>query len=139
MSIARNKRGFTIIEAIVSIALTAVTIVGALGAIRAMTRSETIRMDTEYERRLAVEKYQEIVAIQDFTTASGDFNDRNDSRYVWEMSTTPTSITNLVTLTIKVHPTDSQEPKDEYTVSGLIYQAPQTSTTGTPTSAGGGG
>jgi len=137
MSIAHSKRGFTILEAMVSLALTAVTIVGALGAIRAMTRSETIRMDTEYERRLAMEKYHEIVAVQDFTTASGDFNDRNDSHYAWEMSTTPTSITNLVTLTVKVHPTDSNETKDQVTVSGLIYQAPQTTTTGTPTGAGG--
>ena len=137
MSTARSKRGFTIIEAVVAIALTAVTIVGALGGIRAMTRGETIRLETEYQRRLTLEKYQEILATQDFTTASGDFSDRNDTKYTWEMSTNPTSITNLVTLTVKVHPTDSSETKDVYSVSGLVYQAPQTTTTGAAIGAGG--
>lgn len=130
MSTARTKRAFTIIEATMSIALASIGIVSALVGIAAMTKNEAAMMDSERIRRLAAEKYQEIAAIQDFTTPSGDFQDRNEGRYVWEMSTNPTSITNLSYLSVTVHPSGDSNTQDQYTLTGLVYVPPQTTTTG---------
>src|SRR4051794_38471747 len=87
MFTARNKRskGFTIIEALVALTLAGIGVAGAIEGIRSLTKSQTRMLEGEHMHRLAFEKYQEIIATQDLTTPSGDFGDRNESGFTWEM------------------------------------------------------
>jgi type II secretory pathway pseudopilin PulG len=156
MSTARaRKRGFTIIEAVVALALTGVTIAGVLRGVGALSLSQSKLLDRETSQRLAIDKYNEICGIQDFTTPSGDFTDRYDNKYVWEMTLTQVSTnsipinsqtsgqttstssqitsTNLETLKVTVHPQTSSDPNDDVSISGLVYVPSQTDTTAAPT------
>src|SRR4051794_22866884 len=95
MSTVRGKRrGFTIMKAIVSIALTTLGILGAMGALGSLTKAQTIMLQTDRMDRLAYQKYQEILATQDYNTTSGDFKDWNDDKYVWEASINSSSVQN---------------------------------------------
>ena len=139
-----RRRGFTLVEVLVAVALTGIGIASVISAIGAMTKSQTRMLQTSRMQRLATEKFEEIVAIQDFTTPSGDFTDRNDNAYTWEMTTSPVSIQssnstqNLVSLSVTVHPSSDTDAKDGMTVTGLVYQQPQTTTTTTPAAPTGG-
>jgi type II secretory pathway pseudopilin PulG len=137
MYTARGKRqGFTVIEAVVSLALAGVGIAATLTGIGSLSHAQAIMLQTERMQRLASDKFHEILATQDFTTPNGDFQDRNDNQDVWEMTVSTSSITNLSTLKVTVHPTGSDSQNDQTSVSGLVFQPPQTTTTA-PTAGGG--
>jgi len=142
--VQRRKAGFTLIEALVAALLTGVGVVAALQGIGAMSRNQSSLITKERMHRLAVEKYQEIISIQDFTTPNGDFTDRSESRYLWQMQSNPVTLPNststastpqtaatqsnagqLEMLTVTVHPTTSSAPKDSESVSGLVWESPQ--------------
>lgn len=143
----RLRRGFTIIEALVSAALTGVGVAAAILGIRSLTRTATHMFDYQKEQRLAIEKYHEITAVQDFTTPSGDFVDHFDNNYVWEMQTNPvtlqtatnTSTQNLVRLQVTVHPSNGGDPSDKFTLEGLVYIPPQSGSAAPGAANGGGG
>ncbi|HEY3780830.1 MAG TPA: prepilin-type N-terminal cleavage/methylation domain-containing protein [Fimbriimonadaceae bacterium] len=140
----RRKAGFTLIEALVAVALTGVGVVAALKGVAAMSSNQSKLITKERMHALAVEKYQEIIAIQDFATPNGDFTDHNESRYLWQMTlnpvTLPSSTTNSTTaqtatqqsnagqlnmLTVSVHPTNSSSPNQTESVSGVVWESPQ--------------
>jgi hypothetical protein len=101
--------------------------------------------------------WQWIMGIQDFTTPSGDFKDRSEDKYVWEMTlsqVSPSAIpinsqtsgtstvqasqltsTNLDMLKVTVHPSASTQTQDQVSVTGLVYVPSDTSTT-TPAAGG---
>ena len=142
MSIGRRakRRGFTVMEALVSLTLAGIGIAGTVGAISSLTHSQVLILQQDKMLRLANDKYQEIRAIQDFNTASGDFTDRNENGYVWRMDTNTTSITNLSTLKVTVSMSNPGTNAPEYSVSGLVFIPPQQTTTpGTTGTTGGTG
>jgi Tfp pilus assembly protein PilV len=119
MSAARRARAaFTLIEALVAVALTAIGVVAVMGGMGALTRVEKERM-----QRLAIDKYHELSATGDRTTSNGDFSDRNETRYVWTAAVEPTGVENLDQLTVTVRLTGADREREEV-VSGLVYQAP---------------
>lgn len=156
-----KKRGFTVIEAVVAAILTGVGVVASLQAISSLTRSDAIMIDREQMLRLAQEKYDEIVATQDFSTAAGDFSDRGITDYSWQMTTSPitlpsnaniTSTTststsaaaatatsqNLDTLSVTVSPSNSSDTSNQQTISGLVFIPPQSTTVAAPGAGTGG-
>ena len=136
MSIGRN-RGFTLVEAMVSVVLLAVGITAILGTLGEMTKARGRSIATERMQQLAFDKYDELVGTGDYTTPSlsGDFQDRNESRYTWRAEFLQTGTTNLESFTVYVDPVAG--PNKGVQATGLVY-VPPTTVTGTGTVAGGG-
>lgn len=123
---AIKRRGFTMVEALVSIAILTVGIVGALGALGEMTKSEARLRESEMYRRFAKEKYDEIVATGELINAplDGDFEDRGQPNLVWSLETEPNTLAeNLLNVRVVVHPS-GKEDSDGAVFATVRYQPP---------------
>jgi len=125
-----RKRGFTMVEAIVSIALAGFGVAAVVGALGSISLAEANALEREHMQRLAGDKYDELIATGDYQTeTSGNFEDRGDNEYDWSADLVTTGVEGLDELTVTV--TRSAGDRDtEFTISGLLY-AVQTSSTGT--------
>lgn len=132
----RTRRGYTLIEAMVSAVVLAVGISAVVATLGQMARARGRALETERMQSLAFDKYDELMATGDFSTPSlsGDFQDHNESRYTWRAELLQTGTTNLESFTVYV---DSAAGGLDKTVKviGLVYVPP---TTGTGTGSGGG-
>jgi prepilin-type N-terminal cleavage/methylation domain-containing protein len=127
------RRGFTFIEALVSIALAGIGIASAVGAMGAMTKSEANALEKERMQRLAVDKYEELVATSEYNTLkSGDFVDRGETDFAWSAEVQTTGVEGLDQLQLTVRRNTGREA--EITITGLVYATTQSTTTsgGTP-------
>jgi prepilin-type N-terminal cleavage/methylation domain-containing protein len=127
MCTVSSKRGFTLIEALVAVAIASTGIVAALGGLSSLNAAEVRLLDKEQMNRLAFEKYDELVATQSFSSTNGDFTDRNENRFNWNSTVSTTGVDNLSVLTVTVSPVDNSDLQE--TVNGLVFQPPQTTTT----------
>jgi prepilin-type N-terminal cleavage/methylation domain len=135
MKSARNK-GFTLIEAMVSAALVAIGVASAMGAYGALTKAQSQIQERDRMQRLAISKYDELIAGGLGNAASsGDFQDYNDGRYKWSADIANTATTGLQSLTLTV---TSNLPNDSTQVSieGLLYNPTTTATGGTGAAGG---
>ena len=153
----RRKRGFTVLEGLVALLLTAVGVGSVVMAIGGLMKTESKMENKERELRLASEKYQEIIALADFTTPSGDFTDRSDSNHLWDMTATPITLPQsstsnsvggnaataanqgqLLMLTVTVRPSTSSSASDKESVTGVVWETPAAlnGTTASPTGGG---
>ncbi len=120
-----RRCGFTLIEALVSVVLVAVGVVGAMNALGQMTKADTQLRDRERVQRLAIQKYDELVGTGALTNASqsGDFKDRNIETYTWKADVIPSGTTNLDQIRVTVSdPDDPKGPSAEF--DGLRYNPP---------------
>lgn len=126
-----SRRGFTLVEAVASVALLGVGVAAVMGALGAMTANSTRVRETEFMQRLAYDKYRELVATgqTDSAQISGDFSDREDSLHQWEAETGPSGIDNVETLRVTVQRNDRREV-EPVEIDGLIFRPPQTTDTG---------
>jgi hypothetical protein len=120
----------------VSAILLGVGVVALLSAYTAMSKTQRLAMETESMQRLALDKYDELVATEALQAQSlnGDFSDRGNDSYLWTAAVTPTSTANLSTLTVTVSRRDGSTDNQEV-INGVVYIQPQT-TTGTSTAPG---
>jgi prepilin-type N-terminal cleavage/methylation domain-containing protein len=138
MNSARNSRrsGYTLIEALVSMVIVGIAIVGCLSTLSAMTRSEDRSLMTEKMHRLASEKLDEIIATEDFvnTSLSGNFDDRGETGFSWQVEVEPTGESNLdaVSVTITKESGSKAEP---IKAIALVY-IPESTTSGTTQPSG---
>lgn len=124
-----RKRGFTMVEAIVSIALAGFGVAAVVGALGSINLAEANALEREHMQRLAVDKYDELIATGDYQTeTSGNFSDRGDDNYDWSADLVTTGVEGLDELTVTVS-RSAGDRDTEFTVSGLLY-AVQTSSTG---------
>lgn len=116
-------------EAMVASVLVIIGVVGAIQGFGGLTRAQSGLQERERMQRLAVSKYDEIIAtgIGNAPT-SGDFQDYNESRYKWEAEIQATGTENLQTVRVVVTPTTTDRP--QASVQGLLFVPPQ------PTDAG---
>jgi type II secretion system protein I len=127
----RSRRGFTLVEALASVALLAVGIVAAVGTLGRMAHSEALLQEKERMARLADEKLQELIGTGDFqTVTSGDFQERGESRYLWSAALEPTGVENLEVVTVTVARQD-ERGELESVASQLIF-IPPVATGGAP-------
>lgn len=125
------KRAFTLIEALVSATIVGVGVAAAVGAFGALSHRQALLIQKETMRELAIEKLQELTATRDLTTPNGDFQDRNETRYVWDATTYQSGVTNLTTFQVTVRLSDGNSSDDpQETVTGLIFEPPATTDTG---------
>lgn len=125
----RRRRGFTMVEAIVSIALAGMGVAAVVGALGSINLAEANALEREHMQRLAIDKYDELVVTGDYNTiTSGDFEDRSEDSYEWSADVVTTGVEGLDELTVSVR-RSSGDRDAEFTISGLIY-AVNTSSTG---------
>jgi prepilin-type N-terminal cleavage/methylation domain-containing protein len=100
----RAKYGFTLIEALVAVVILAIGIVGTMAGYQNLSRIESRSQQSELLQRLAYEKYDEEIATPQAQLAatSGDFGDRNLTGYTWALTVDPTSVTDLMAVTVTV-------------------------------------
>jgi len=136
LSKGTKRQGFTLIEAMVSAVLLIVGITAVIGAYTSMGRNQRIAIEKEQMQRLALDKYQELVATEALQTQSlnGDFTDRGDNNHLWTAAVAATGTDNLSALTVTVSPRNGADT-DQAVVNGIVYQPPQT-TNGTGTTGG---
>ena len=116
-----KHRGFTIVEALASIALISVGIVASLQTFGALAKADAREADAEEMQRLALRKYDDIVAAGGLTAtaSSGDFQDLNQPRFTWKARQSPTGTGNLDRITVEVDFAGGLNPRKE-TVAGLF-------------------
>lgn len=129
----RARRGFSIIEALVSAVLLGVGIVAAMSALGAMAKGESRIRDIERFTTLARSKYDELL-LEDPNAASGDENGdfadqgQPDVEWTWSRSASGTESLDIVRLTVKAR--GAEEGAAQAILSGLSYRPAQTSTLG---------
>lgn len=129
---AKRRRGFTLVEVIVSVALLAVGIVAVLSTIGHMTKTEAMVQEGERMRRLADEKLQELIGTGDYVTLTdGDFSERGENRYTWTSALEPTGVESLESLTVTVVRVNRRDDLG-YDASQLIYIPPVATGGATP-------
>jgi prepilin-type N-terminal cleavage/methylation domain-containing protein len=122
---SRGSRAFTLIEALVAITLVGVGIAAAMSGMAHLSAAQYRSREIERMQRLAVQKYDEMVAVGTLESAnlSGDFSDYSQPDYEWKADVQPTTVENLDSLTITVdRRTDDNGPAA--TIDGLVYQPP---------------
>jgi prepilin-type N-terminal cleavage/methylation domain-containing protein len=125
----RTKRGFTLIEALVSVVLLSVGVVSATMALGQMTKSEAYMQEGERMRRLADKKLEALVATGDYEfVTSGDFSEENDDRYDFTASLEPTGTENLNVVRVTVTRKDRKD--DEGVEASQVIFIPPTNTGG---------
>lgn len=129
MNSARVKRAFTLLEAVVALALLTGGIIFMAQATHALARAEAKMTDAEKVNRLAKEKLDEIVALGDFTTTSGEF-DAPEDKFRWQLSSADTGVTGLTGYELKVTDSTGQSFSDGWART-LVYAANTTTTGGT--------
>jgi prepilin-type N-terminal cleavage/methylation domain-containing protein len=129
---SRRRRGFSLIEAMVAVAVTGIGVTAALGGMRALAKAEHRATRTEIMQRLAFQKYDEVIATGEVNTAplEGDFRDVNVDGYEWRVEVEQSGVENLSIVKVRVNPAGEE---DNYVLAkGLQFQPPP------PTQEGGG-
>jgi type II secretory pathway pseudopilin PulG len=145
-SVSSNKpirrMGFSLIEALASVAILGFGIASVLSALGAMSKVESRMKRVEEMTRLAQHKYDELVATSTTMTAgasqSGDFTDENNNDYLWSCDIADTGVANLEAVTVTVtlaKDTSTTAPIGK--VSTLLYVPAVSTTSTTPGAAGG--
>ncbi len=126
-NVRQVKKGFTIVEVVVSVALLAIGIVVSLGSLSAMTKTEVKLRKTEEMNRLAVQKIEEVLAVGNATTAetSGTFDDYGYTGYEWSLEVAPSGTENLDTIRVTVTEASANSSAG-VSVSSLLYTPPST-------------
>ncbi len=131
----RRSRGFTLVEALVATVLVGVGVTSVMNGFASLTKSEAITRESERMQRLAMDKYDEVVATGEAATQggeSGNFQDRGEDRYSWKVDVQPSTETNLNVVTVTVTPTNGNSNRDAV-VDGLVFVQPAaTAAGGTP-------
>jgi prepilin-type N-terminal cleavage/methylation domain-containing protein len=122
---SRRRRGFTLVEAVASIALVGIGVTSAMGGLAAMAKTDRQIQEREVLQRLAVQKYEELIATGQFETAelNGDFTDRNIEEYEWAASVEPSGEENLEVITVTVNRVGDVEGP-QASVDGLLFNPP---------------
>lgn len=121
------------IEAVAAIALVGIGVASSMSGLGAMAKTDRAMQGREVMQRLAVQKYDEIVATNGINTAelNGDFSDRSDNTYEWRAEVQPSGEENLEILTVTVKRLNTEEGP-EAVIDGLVFQPPQNTGGTTP-------
>lgn len=124
-SIRSRKRGFTLIEAVAAIGLVGIGVASVMGGLAAMAKTDRQLMLREEMQKLAVQKYDEIIATGLIDTAelSGDFTEQNNDDFEWEATVEPSGEENLEILSVTVNQVGDTEGPNA-TVDGLVFRPP---------------
>lgn len=119
------RSAFTLIEAVAAIGLVGIGVASVMGGLSAMANTDRQLMLREEMQRLAVQKFDEIIATGVIETAqlSGDFAEQNIDDYEWSADVQPSGEENLEVITVIVNQVGDPDGPAA-TVDGLYFQAP---------------
>lgn len=115
------KRGFTLIEALVSVALVSVGIVTALNCLTAMGRARQKSFDRTTMQRLAYRKFDELIVENtiDGGKMEGNFDSINEPRFTWKADINTTGTEGLEVLRVVISPRGNEKGAS-YETQGLV-------------------
>jgi prepilin-type N-terminal cleavage/methylation domain-containing protein len=125
-----RRRGFTLIEMLVTIVLITVGIVGVFGAIRAMAAADSKARTVDLLQSLAEFEMNQVGPVTDPTqiATSGDFTQQGYPLVTYTVTVETEDATNLDKITVT-----TSEGKEQATLVSLLYVPPTTAgTTNTP-------
>jgi prepilin-type N-terminal cleavage/methylation domain-containing protein len=122
---SRGSRAFTLIEALVAVALVGIGIAAAMGGLARLSASQYRARETERMQRLACQKYDELAATGALSSSdlNGDFADYSHEEYEWQATVEPTGVQDLNAVTITVD-RRGEEDGPSAKITGLVYEAP---------------
>lgn len=114
----RRRRGFTLIEVLVTTVLVSVAVVSVLTAIRAIGNTDANARTADLLQRLAAEKMNELRVLPDpaASPGSGDFSDRGHGDVTWAVEVSNTAAEDVEEVTV----TTSRGPESQ-SLSTMIY------------------
>lgn len=120
-----RKRGFSLVEALVAVALLGLGITACLGALAEMANGETRAERSERLQMLAHRKLQEIVATAEYQQApiDGSFEIEGYPDITWTATDEQSGVENLEIVALTV---TSEGGEVSYTVTQLVYRQPIT-------------
>ncbi len=122
-----RAKGFTLVELLVAVVLTAVGIVSMVGALSGMTRAQTAVNERDTVFELAQEKYDELVATGAYETETdGDFEGRYAGRYSWSLEVIDTGTESLQSIRLTVSPVSGDGR--QAVVEGVVMTPPESTT-----------
>ena len=94
---AGQRKGFALIEALVSVTLLATGIAATVAGMGAISRAEYRSQEREQMQRLAFRKYDELIGTQALQAGqtSGDFEEMGEPRFIWSAARSSTGNGNL--------------------------------------------
>lgn len=128
--IVRNKRGFTLVEALVAVILCGVGVVAAMQALASLQKTNINAVHAERLLRLATNKIEEIGVTSPITETptDGDFTEDGapDATYNIDIQVGSVDGTYVVTIT-------ATDQVTQQSLSTVLFDATTTSTSGTGT------
>ncbi len=123
------RRGFTLIEVLVTVVLVSVAVVGVLGGIRSIRAADARARSADLLQRLASEKVSDLKLLSDPSTGgnAGDFSDRGHGEVSWTASVTTTGAANVDKVTVM-----ATRGGDSQALTTLVFVRPFAATTGAP-------
>ncbi len=96
------KRGFTLIEVLVTVVLVSIAVVGVLGGIRSIQSADARAGSADLLQRLVAEKTGDLKLLADpgAGASAGDFADRGHPDITWTLSVEATSRASLDEVTV---------------------------------------
>jgi prepilin-type N-terminal cleavage/methylation domain-containing protein len=121
------KRGFTLVEVLVTVVLVSVAVVGVLGGIRSIQAAGARARGADLMQRLVAEKVGDIRLLSDPSMGgnAGDFSDRGHADISWTASVEATGAANVD----KVRVTATRGG-DSQSLTTLVFVRPLSGTTG---------
>ncbi len=124
------KRGFTLIEVLVTVVLVSVAVVGVLGGIRSIQAAGARARSADLLQRLVAEKLGDMKLLADPSAgaSAGDFADRGYPDITWTAAVEATGMTSLDKVTVT-----ATQGGQEQALTTLIFVRPSGGTgSGTP-------
>lgn len=123
------KRGFTLIEVLVTVVLVSVAVVGVLGGLRSIQAANARARSADLLQRLVSEKVGDIRLLADPGTGgnAGDFSDRGHGEISWTTRVEATGATNVDKVTVT-----ATQGRASQALTTLVFVRPSAATAGGP-------
>lgn len=113
------RKGFTLVEALVAVALTSVGVVAGVHATGQIVAAQARSQEAERLQILAISKYQELAATGDYLrSGEGSFESENLTGYTWSCETEPSGVEGATVVRVTVS-TPGREPRSR-TITGIV-------------------
>lgn len=123
------KRGFTMVEVLVTVVLVSVALVGVFGGLRSLQAADARAQTADLLQRLASEKVADLKLLSDPSTGpgAGDFADRGYPDVTWSASVEATGTTDVDKVTIT-----ATRGRASQSLATLFFVRPSSGSPGAP-------